>query len=228
MIDAEFCDLVYYDVPNGKSRDGEATGVIDVVMNFTSSLAASRFWEIRVSQIPFSQRAPAGCLQYFTGNEGIIQVIFYFIFNGNFGIDFLFIQTFNFAENGRHLSNQNYRACIRQEMRMCSIAYEPCNEQSFRIGPTQVPYRPSGLHTGGGLYSDPYQAQFGMLPQNGLYFPNGLMNANPLFASNGMIASNGMLIGPNGLPQTVAGPTGMLNMLNPNAAGRTLALNHTV
>lgn len=66
--------LVYYDVPNGKSRDGEATGVVDVIMNFTSSLAASRFWEIRVSQIPFSQRAAAGCLQYFTGNEGIIQV----------------------------------------------------------------------------------------------------------------------------------------------------------
>lgn len=63
-------------MPNGKSRDGEATGVVDVVMNFTSSLAASRFWEIRISQIPFSQRAPAGCLQYFTGNEGIIQVNF--------------------------------------------------------------------------------------------------------------------------------------------------------
>lgn len=211
-------------MPNGKSRDGEATGVIDVVMNFTSSLAASRFWEIRVSQIPFSQRAPAGCLQYFTGNEGIIQVIFPHIRNiGNFRIDFIFIQTFNFAENGRHLSNQNYRACIRQEMKMCSIAYEPCNEQSFRIGPTQMPYRPSGLQMGGGLYSDPYQGQFGMLPQNGLYFPNGLMNTNPLIASNGMIGQNGMLIGPNGLPQMVAGPTGMLNMLNPNAAGKTLA-----
>lgn len=95
---------------------------------------------------------------------------------------------------------------------MCSIAYEPCNEQSFRIGPTQMPYRPSGLNMGGGLYSDPYQTQFGMLPQNGLYSPNGLIN-------NGMIAPNGMLIGPNGMPHLVAGPNGMLSMLNPNAAG---------
>lgn len=63
-------------MPNGKARDGEATGEIEMLMNFTSSLAASRFWEIRVSQIPFSQRAPAGCLQYFTGLEGIIQVHF--------------------------------------------------------------------------------------------------------------------------------------------------------
>lgn len=61
-------------MPSGKGRDGEPKGVIDVVMNFTSSLPASRFWEIRVSQIPFSQRAPAGCLQYFTGNDGVIQV----------------------------------------------------------------------------------------------------------------------------------------------------------
>lgn len=65
---------VYYDVLNGKSREGEAVRDIDVVMNFTSALPSSRFWEIRVSQIPFSQRAPTGCLQYFTGNDGVIQV----------------------------------------------------------------------------------------------------------------------------------------------------------
>lgn len=109
---------------------------------------------------------------------------------------------------------------------MCSIAYEPCNEQSFRIGPSQMPYRPNELNMGGGLYSNPYQTQFvqnGMypsVPQNGLYSSNGLMNTNPLIASNGMIGPNGMLIGPNGLPQMV-GPTGMLNMLSPNVAGRS-------
>lgn len=37
-------------------------------------------------------------------------------------------------ENGRHLADQNYRACIRQEASMCSIAYEPCHDQAFRIG----------------------------------------------------------------------------------------------
>ncbi|XP_063702611.1 uncharacterized protein LOC134832493 [Culicoides brevitarsis] len=103
---------VYLDV-NPKSRDG---GIIEVFMNFTSRSFNSRLWEIRVTQVPFSQRAPSGCLQYFTEPEGILQ-------------------TFNFAENGRHLASQNYRACFRQNLGMCSIAYEPCNDQSFRIGP---------------------------------------------------------------------------------------------
>lgn len=45
------------------------------------------------------------------------------------------IQTFNFADNGRHLANQNYKSCIRQEKGKCSIQYEPCDDHSFRIGP---------------------------------------------------------------------------------------------
>lgn len=107
---------------------------------------------------------------------------------------------------------------------MCSIAYEPCNEQSFRIGPTQMPYRPimgGGGGGGGAYYSDPYQTQMNVLTPNGIYSTNGFMNTNPLIASNGMIGPNGMVIGPNGLPQMIAGPNGMLNMINPNAlAGR--------
>lgn len=51
------------------------------------------------------------------------------------GIVRAYVQTFNFAENGRHLANQNYRACIRQESDMCSIQYEPCFDRAFRIGP---------------------------------------------------------------------------------------------
>lgn len=66
---------VYYDVPHRKARDGKSPGPIELVMNFTSNFASARFWEVRVSQIPFSQRAPAGCLQYFFGNDGIIQVV---------------------------------------------------------------------------------------------------------------------------------------------------------
>lgn len=61
------------------------------------------------------------------------------------------MQTFNFAENGRHLANQNYRSCIRQEMGMCSIAYEPCHDQAFRIGqhPNGVGNVPGGGGGGG-------------------------------------------------------------------------------
>lgn len=75
-----------------------------------------RMWEIKITQIEFNQRAPAGCTQYFTEPTGIIQ-------------------TWNFAVNGRHLSNQDYVICMRQNEQMCSIAYEPCDENSFKIGP---------------------------------------------------------------------------------------------
>nr|XP_022909060.1 uncharacterized protein LOC111420314 [Onthophagus taurus] len=97
---------VYFDVDNIDEP-------ITMSMNLSKKVA-KRFWEIRVTQIPFSQRAPLSCLQYHTGLTGTIQ-------------------TMNFAENGRHLANQDYNICIRQEKRMCSIIYEPCDENSFRI-----------------------------------------------------------------------------------------------
>lgn len=89
---------------------------IKITMSLTGKLPVSRFWEVRVIQIPFTERAPVGCLQYHRGMTGIIQ-------------------TMNYAENGRHLAEQDYNICIRQEEGMCSIAYEPCHEQAFRIGP---------------------------------------------------------------------------------------------
>lgn len=52
----------------------EEVSDIELFMNFTDRFAATRLWEIRVAQIPFSQRAPSGCLQYFTSPNGIIQV----------------------------------------------------------------------------------------------------------------------------------------------------------
>lgn len=75
---------VYYDVPATKDsatgnesdaavRDIE-DGIVELLMNFSDRFATSRLFEIRVTQIPFSQRAPAGCMQYFTGAEGVIQV----------------------------------------------------------------------------------------------------------------------------------------------------------
>lgn len=69
--------IVYYDVLNGKAKDND--NAIDIIMNFSNNSFTSRLWEIKVSQIPFSQRAPAGCLQYFTGENGIIQVNLYAI-----------------------------------------------------------------------------------------------------------------------------------------------------
>lgn len=45
------------------------------------------------------------------------------------------IQTMNFGDNGRHLADQDYNICMRQEAEMCTIAYEPCHENAFRISP---------------------------------------------------------------------------------------------
>lgn len=123
----------------GRQDGGALPQIVDIVMNFNQRFFLPRMWEIRVTQIPFSQRAPLGCLQYFTGTEGLVQ-------------------TFNFADNGRHLANQNYRACFRQETGMCSIAYEPCDDQSFRISPNNP-------------YFDPTQGFYGMSGFGG--FPGG-------------------------------------------------------
>ncbi|TMW54814.1 hypothetical protein DOY81_000047 [Sarcophaga bullata] len=111
--------LRYEDLYPPRNDTNDTTMEIDLMLNFAPRFLPTRLWEIRIAQIPFSQRAPAGCLQYFTGTEGIFQ-------------------TFNFADNGRHLANQNYRICMRQEMDMCSIVYQPCDEQSFRIGPSSL------------------------------------------------------------------------------------------
>lgn len=71
--------LVYYDVPApatppGESPREEHDGIVEMIMDFSSRAAITRLFQIKISQIPFSQRAPAGCMQYFTDVEGIIQV----------------------------------------------------------------------------------------------------------------------------------------------------------
>ncbi|XP_060521591.1 uncharacterized protein LOC132699110 [Cylas formicarius] len=88
---------------------------VKIRVNLSRKIVA-RLWEVRVTQIPFTQRAPVGCLQYHQGSTGVIQ-------------------TMNFADNGRHLADQDYNICIRQEAGACSIAYEPCHENAFRIAP---------------------------------------------------------------------------------------------
>ncbi|XP_050298218.1 uncharacterized protein LOC126737379 isoform X2 [Anthonomus grandis grandis] len=98
---------VYVDVENIDELNVEMT---------LSKKAVSRIWEIIITQVSFSEGSPPGCLQYFTGRYGTVQ-------------------TMNFADNGRHLANQDYNICIRQEENMCSITYEPCHENAFRISP---------------------------------------------------------------------------------------------
>merc|ERR1712110_1089520 len=73
----------------------------------------SRFWDIKVSQIPCNANfdAPEGCLQYHTGVDGRFES---FNFPGNSPVEM-------------HLQNQDYRVCIRQEEGYCCIRYRVCD-----------------------------------------------------------------------------------------------------
>ncbi|KAJ0174422.1 hypothetical protein K1T71_009530 [Dendrolimus kikuchii] len=76
-----------------------------------------RLWLMRLAQMPLAHSAPHQCLQYYTSDNGTIK-------------------TFNFAINGRHLAGMQYQSCIRRNSGFCSIRYMPCDDRSFRIGPS--------------------------------------------------------------------------------------------
>jgi len=80
----------------------------------------------------------------------------------------------NFADNGRHLADQDYNICIKQGdskyntlkiesvaitfkyfiLDMCSVMYEPCDQNSFKIGPRITPLnngQGGGFGPGGGF-----------------------------------------------------------------------------
>ncbi|XP_034947093.1 cubilin-like isoform X2 [Chelonus insularis] len=97
---------IYVDVTEGPVK-------LDFIL---PSNLQSRMWEMSVIQLPFEQRAPAGCLQYFDAPRGTLK-------------------TLNYLPNGRYFANQDYLLCVRQEKGMCSIAYSACSNNSFRIGP---------------------------------------------------------------------------------------------
>ncbi|XP_050677195.1 uncharacterized protein LOC126973879 isoform X2 [Leptidea sinapis] len=99
-----------------------------------------RLWLLRIAQIPLANTAPHDCLQYYTENNGTIR-------------------TFNYASNGRHLANQDYRSCVRRNTGYCSVRYTPCDRRSFRIGPG------AGGESGGTQQMDQIQAE-GMMPVN--------------------------------------------------------------
>lgn len=70
----------------------------------TALITPSRSWKIRVSQIPCNEgfTAPPGCLQYFTGQTGVLRSFNFFFDAGS-------------ASSARQLSYQDYTICIRQE-----------------------------------------------------------------------------------------------------------------
>lgn len=166
-------------------------------------------------------------------------------YSGQFVIFVCFniFKTFNFAENGRHLSNQKYKACIRQEAKMCSIAYEPCNEHSFRIGPNrlretysnQLAPSPYGYNSAFPYQTNPYQINpyqtnpyypnLALNNPNPIIGPNGMLMPNP-YATNGILPPNRIVYDANGSP-AVLSPNGMLTPINPNALTGNLITKKT-
>jgi hypothetical protein len=71
---------------------------------------------LQLTQIEFKNRAPAGCLQYFTDTSGIYYTTFLLIHVRSYILYHYIgvVQTMNFGDNGRHLADQDYNICIKQ------------------------------------------------------------------------------------------------------------------
>lgn len=114
---------------------------------------------------------------------------------------------------------------------MCSIAYEPCSENSFRIGPNRLrdatypnqlanPY--SGYNGAFPFQTNPYQiSPFQTNPyypnaalNSPIIGPNGMLIPNP-YVSNGILPPNRIVYDANGSP-AVLSPNGVLTPISPN------------
>jgi len=88
-------------------------------------LAASRSWEIKVTQIKCDsvERAPSGCLQYFNTTSGDVRSFNY--------IDYTPQDLSAGPVEGVHLASQNYRVCIAPQPGFCSIDWQRASTTSF-------------------------------------------------------------------------------------------------
>jgi len=111
---------VYLDAGTGTNA---ATLALQSVV--ASSADSTKNWRIKVSQIECSSRwrAPAGCLQYYTGVNNVFTS---FNWDGT-------------STSARQLAAQNFKICFRQEEGMCKINYNesPIGDSSmnaFELG----------------------------------------------------------------------------------------------
>jgi len=79
---------------------------------------AAKRWNIRVSQIECTNtnKAPANCVQYFTGTTGTLTSYNYL------------------ATGGIELTQQNMAVCVRAEANNCKIQYTATGATSFGVG----------------------------------------------------------------------------------------------
>ncbi|XP_063386641.1 uncharacterized protein LOC134672616 [Cydia fagiglandana] len=136
---------IYYTLPTtSEKRDLDDELPSSASTKITVRMRGSdmpRLWLLRLAQMPLAHSAPHDCRQFYTGNNGTIR-------------------TFNYAVNGRHLANHEYRACIRRNSGICSVRYTPCDNRSFRIGGgQQLDVKPSDVVEDGMMPVNEVQTQ---------------------------------------------------------------------
>merc|ERR1739844_97934 len=125
--------------------DSGRTVTTIATIKFTLASASDNYWRIKVSQIPCwsSMRAPAGCLQYFTGVRSTVTS---FNWDGTTA-----------CSSGCFLKDQAYRACFRPEKGMCGMRYSETDSESSSVDTFDM--------TEGASYARTGQAQCGAIEQ---------------------------------------------------------------
>merc|ERR1712079_210748 len=90
--------------------DSDGSTCITAAFSYGISTTQSRAYTIQITQFESTNEmgGPAGCLQFFTGDEGTVNT---FNWNGVAG--------------STHLANQNYDVCVRQGIDKCAICWSP-------------------------------------------------------------------------------------------------------
>jgi len=101
--------------------DSGRTASTIATVKLTIDTSADNYWRIKVSQIPCwsSNRAPPGCLQYFTG---IRNTATSFNWDGTTA-----------CSSGCFLMDQAYRVCFRPEKGMCGMVYAQTDSESSSV-----------------------------------------------------------------------------------------------
>uniref|UniRef100_A0A182M4H6 CUB domain-containing protein n=1 Tax=Anopheles culicifacies TaxID=139723 RepID=A0A182M4H6_9DIPT len=120
------------------------SGPISLRIATNGDVSFNRLWNIELSQIACAsaERAPAGCLQYYTEPSGEISSL-------NYGLGenpaFNTVGT----RGSRQLANTNYGICIRPAAARCSITYSlpPNDRYAFTLSMDVIAIDPSMLGT---------------------------------------------------------------------------------
>ncbi|XP_049295387.1 uncharacterized protein LOC125770120 [Anopheles funestus] len=118
------------------------SGPISLRIATNGDVSFNRLWNIELSQIACAsaERAPAGCLQYYTETTGEISSL-------NYGLGENPALNTVSARGSRQLANTNYGICIRTAAARCSITYSlpPNDRYAFTLSGDAIAVDPALL-----------------------------------------------------------------------------------